>query len=333
MRPKARWRTTRSIHATIATTVLAVPASAVALTTAAGLQTPADAKTPADVQKSLAIDVRPHNVAFGDDVTVTGAASAADQGATLLLETARVRGAAWHALTSTRVGRNGRFALRAPLRSSGLLRVLEADSAAGAHAVGPVADLAAQGVVASAPQAVTVAPLLRLARRGFDVLSGQRIDLRGRMLPSVAGHQVRLQGRADHAWQTLSTTRTGRLGGFDLHYVPAAAGRRALRVLFSGDRGNGPASRPAGQLNVYDQSMASWYVDAGATACGFHATFGVANRDLPCGTRVRLRYGGRTVTAVVDDRGPYVGGRDWDLNQNTASALGFAGIGAVWSAV
>ena len=33
-------------------------------------------------------------------------------------------------------------------------------------------------------------------------------------------------------------------------------------------------------------------------------------------------YGGRTVVATVDDRGPYVGGRTWDLNQNTAAALG-----------
>jgi rare lipoprotein A (peptidoglycan hydrolase) len=33
----------------------------------------------------------------------------------------------------------------------------------------------------------------------------------------------------------------------------------------------------------------------------------------------------------VDDRGPFVGGRDWDLNQNTAAALGFGGVGAVWT--
>ena len=56
----------------------------------------------------------------------------------------------------------------------------------------------------------------------------------------------------------------------------------------------------------------------------------VANRTLPCGTRVALHYGGRTVTAVVDDRGPYVGGRNWDLNQATAAALGFGGAGSVW---
>ena len=39
------------------------------------------------------------------------------------------------------------------------------------------------------------------------------------------------------------------------------------------------------------------------------------------------------MTATVDDRGPYVGGRTWDLNQNTAAALGFGGVGTVWASV
>jgi rare lipoprotein A (peptidoglycan hydrolase) len=52
---------------------------------------------------------------------------------------------------------------------------------------------------------------------------------------------------------------------------------------------------------------------------------------LPCGTKVEFRHDGRSVTATVDDRGPYVGGRDWDLNQNTAGVLGFGGVGQVWS--
>ena len=69
-----------------------------------------------------------------------------------------------------------------------------------------------------------------------------------------------------------------------------------------------------------EEGLASWYGDGGSTACGFHANYGVANKALPCGTRVTFRYGGKTVTAVVDDRGPYVGGREWDLNQNTAAA-------------
>ena len=87
----------------------------------------------------------------------------------------------------------------------------------------------------------------------------------------------------------------------------------------------------AGQMTVFRAAEASWYNDGGNTACGFHAGYGVANRTLPCGTKVEFRYGGRSVTATVDDRGPYVGGRDWDLNQTTAGALGFGGVGLVWS--
>ena len=67
------------------------------------------------------------------------------------------------------------------------------------------------------------------------------------------------------------------------------------------------------------------------TACGFHAYYGVANKTLPCGTKVTFAYGGRTVTATVDDRGPFVAGREWDLNQNTAAALGMGGVATVWS--
>jgi rare lipoprotein A (peptidoglycan hydrolase) len=116
----------------------------------------------------------------------------------------------------------------------------------------------------------------------------------GRLLSATAGRRVRLQGLVNDRWTTLTIGRAGR-------------------------------------LTVYQQSLASWYYDGGSTGCGFHSYYGVANVSLPCGTRVSFLYGGRTVTAVVDDRGPYVGGRTWDLNQNTAAALGFGGVDTVWS--
>lgn len=114
----------------------------------------------------------------------------------------------------------------------------------------------------------------------------------------------------------------------------ASSGGAALglrRALLSGDRATASSGGAAIPQTIYRQSIASWYEDAGSTACGFHARLGVANRELPCGTRVTFRYGARTVTAVVDDRGPYVGGRDWDFNQSTAAALGFSGVGTVQS--
>jgi rare lipoprotein A (peptidoglycan hydrolase) len=62
-----------------------------------------------------------------------------------------------------------------------------------------------------------------------------------------------------------------------------------------------------------------------------HVTYNLSKPRLTsCGTQVALRYNGRSVTATVDDRGPYVAGRDWDLNQNTAAALGFGGVGTIW---
>lgn len=67
--------------------------------------------------------------------------------------------------------------------------------------------------------------------------------------------------------------------------------------------------------------LASWYDDAGSTACGFHATYGVANKTLPCGFRVELRHGGNSVEAIVEDRGPFIAGRSFDLNPSTKGAL------------
>ena len=58
-------------------------------------------------------------------------------------------------------------------------------------------------------------------------------------------------------------------------------------------------------------------------------TLGVANKTLPCGTRVKLRYHGHTVTVPVIDRGPYVAGRDFDLTEATRDRLHFPGVGTV----
>ena len=55
----------------------------------------------------------------------------------------------------------------------------------------------------------------------------------------------------------------------------------------------------------------------------------VAHRSLKFGTRIEFTYKGRTVTAVVRDRGPFIGGRVFDLGPGTAKALGFNGVGTV----
>lgn len=73
---------------------------------------------------------------------------------------------------------------------------------------------------------------------------------------------------------------------------------------------------------------ASWYNDrSGRTASGMRHHYGVAHKTLPFGTTVCIHNptNGRSVEAVVTDRGPFVRGRTIDVNQNVARALGFSG--------
>ena len=87
---------------------------------------------------------------------------------------------------------------------------------------------------------------------------------------------------------------------------------------------------------------ASWYgpgLYGNGTACGKVTlrpnTIGVANKNLPCGTRVLFGYRGRFAVATVIDRGPYGPGRTWDLTKAVADELGFTstGVGRVRHAI
>ena len=141
-----------------------------------------------------------------------------------------------------------------------------------------------------------------------------RPHLRASRTTRAAGVLTALVGAAGVL--LLSAPGSVALAALDLTHTPAATAQPNARHRLD-----------------YDQGMASWYYDSGSTACGFHAYHGVANRTLKCGTNVKFRYHGRVVNAVVDDRGPYVAGRQWDLGQSTASALHFSGVAPVWASV
>ncbi len=313
-------RDSRKARVAAGALMLTVPGSAVAL-----------AVGQADAQSEIQINVSSAHVGYGHHVTVTGSVPSGTPGQTVALEFARAGATSWQTVSSTRVGTDGRFRFVRPLRQTGRLRAVASDTGQTQRAVVPNTAVAAP----SSPRQVSVASQFELRRRLMEVLGGQAVEVRGTLLPGVRGRRVRLEGRSHGAWHRLGSARTGSRGAFKIRYRPSyrasGAGGQQLRVLFGGDHLNTRALGRAGKVTTFNESMASWYDDGGNTACGFHAGLGVANKSLPCGTRVTFRYGGHTVTAVVDDRGPYVGGRTWDLNQNTAGALGFGGVGAVWS--
>ena len=101
-----------------------------------------------------------------------------------------------------------------------------------------------------------------------------------------------------------------------------------------------PAQPPARAGSVstnpwhHDDNI-SWFgphLYGNGTACGqtlTKALVGVAHRTLPCGTLVTFRYGGRTVTVPVVDRGPFVSGRTWDLTYGACSKLAHCFTGSI----
>jgi rare lipoprotein A len=204
----------------------------------------------------------------------------------------------------------------------------------------PTAALAPVGIVSRAP--ATGVPLARTALKlrssRLDVLADHRISVSGTLMDAsrtgLPGRIVALQARGRHGWSTLTRARTGAKGLFRLRYLPRRIGSAGVRLRFAGDAGDLGAHRPLGRLNVFRLADASWYGGGGGLACGGSLssnTLGVANKTLPCGTLVTLRYAGHTVRVPVVDRGPYVAGREFDLTEATKHALGFGDTGQVWS--
>jgi rare lipoprotein A len=54
-----------------------------------------------------------------------------------------------------------------------------------------------------------------------------------------------------------------------------------------------------------------------------------AHRYLPFGTRLKVTHKGKSVVVKINDRGPFVGGRDLDLSYAAFSALASPGRGHI----
>jgi hypothetical protein len=173
-----------------------------------------------------------------------------------------------------------------------------------------------------------------ISKVDLNVLEEHRVRITGVLRPRLAKRIIDLQLRRDAHWRTVAHTWTGLRGRFTLRYTPRRILSERIRIRFAGDRTDSYSDRYPGRLNVYRLAEASWYGGGGSLACGgtlTSSTLGVANKTLPCGTLVTLRYGNHTVRVPVVDRGPYVAGREYDLTEATKRALGFEGVGEVWS--
>jgi rare lipoprotein A len=96
-----------------------------------------------------------------------------------------------------------------------------------------------------------------------------------------------------------------------------------------------PGQKTFSTVEVTARARASWYGTGSAgkvTASGILFTRvakTAAHRTLPFGTKVEVTNlrNGKKLTVVVNDRGPYVPGRDIDVSQRAARGLGFESRG------
>ena len=207
--------------------------------------------------------------------------------------------------------------------------ILPAVAAAAVLAIGP-APAAATSSHHHKPKRAQAHVSLHLS--GHTVLSGNGVAVHGKVLPR-GRHRVKVVFSGPDAKLLGTTTRAD--GSFALRWSPDRIGNYAVRAFGVHDRRSRGSVSKARRLTSYRQAGASYYgpgLYGNGVACGgtlMPGTLGVANKTLPCGTRVKLRYHGHSLTVPVIDRGPYVAGRDYDLTEATKVKLGFPGVGTV----
>lgn len=177
------------------------------------------------------------------------------------------------------------------------------------------------------PAVADAAPKVGVSAKRLNIQTGSRATVKGRI---PAPGTVRLQVQRGHRWVTIDRDRTDARGRFVLRKRLKQAASARVRVTTSHG-----SKRVIGRLNVYRHALASWYgpgLFGNKLGCGGrlqYGSIGVANKSLPCGTKVTLRHRGRVLRVRVIDRGPYVGGREYDLTAATARKLGFSGHGPI----
>ena len=220
----------------------------------------------------------------------------------------------WKLLREVHTDRRGNYAVRTRAYRNGALRAVPARGGA------------------SAPTPIRVRARAAFHVAKHHVVLGNGVRLKGLVKPGGRRSiKVVVRGPGDDVVHDASA----RDGGFGLRWRAPRTGTYRLRAFAARNRRAKGSASPVRRVTVYRYAAASWYGPGfygNRTACGQTLTpgmLGVANKSLPCGTKVKLRYRGRSVTVPVIDRGPYAAGREYDLTGATKQRLGFPDTGTL----
>ena len=277
------------------------------------------------------IDASRASVSLGDHVTLRGSFPGASKAPVEIRS--RHRGSQnWTTVARTRTGAGGRYHVRVRPRRSGYWRAElavapQTQSAPPEGAASQPADTADSGTGA---ERISVRSQTKTSISGRHALVGRTVKVRGKVTPAGAERRIAIRIGDDKR-----ITRAGRNGRFAVRWDAPATGSYPVRVTARTNRTATGSHDSAGKITVYRPAAASWYgpgLYGNNLACGgtlTPSTIGVAHKTLPCGTKLRLRYGSRTVDVRVIDRGPFSGSREFDLTSATKERLGFPDVGTV----
>lgn len=252
-------------------------------------------------------------VNFGERFALGGGVPG-ERGASLRVQFRANGSDGWRLIRKVHTDERGHYGVHTHARASGAYRAVSGNGRS------------------SAPAPVDVRSAVSFHVGSHNVVLGHSVALSSAVRPGgERALEVVVKGR-DHRVIGGSTSDAG---GFSDRFTPVRTGVYSLRALTGPNAKGTGGSSPRRRVTVYRYAAASWYgpgLYGNALGCGGtlrYGMIGVANKTLPCGTKVRLRYHGRTVVAPVIDRGPYAAGRDYDLTEATKNALGFPDVGTV----
>lgn len=285
--------------------------------------------------QSARIDAADRSVAFGERVTLRGAFPGASNAPIEILH--RPKGdPGWEVVADARTRANGRYSTRVRPRRIGYWRaeLSSAPEPAGAPEqdshTGEPAPASSAVDAGTGAERIDVRSRIKARIAGRHTRAGETVKVRGKVSP--AGAERRVVVRIGDAREVTTARRNGR---FELDWRTHDTGvyRVAVRArsnhIVTGSRDT------AGKITAYRPATASWYgpgLYGNPMACGgtlTPSTMGVAHRTMACGTKLRLRHRGRTVSVRVVDRGPFAAGREFDLTAATKQALRFGEVGTM----
>lgn len=303
-------------------------ARAAALALATALITSTASFSTAAEQRYATIDPGKDRVAYGKRVTLRGEFPDAPN-TTVEIRHRRAAGERFVKVTTTETDRDGRFAARVKPRSTGVWRAQISNPQRFASATEDGLATTEQRRVdtQTGNDRVVVRSVTEARVDGRHVLAGRTVEVKGRIKPAGPRRVVVKAGGRE------IKTKTNRRGRFSVDWKVPSTGKYRVKVRAKGDDRAAASGDRAGKVIAYRKAYASYYGPGfygNRTACGQTLTpdtLGVAHKTMPCGTKLTLRHGSKSVNVRVIDRGPYAHGREFDLTEATKNRLGFGSTG------